>query len=240
MKKIISFILLFAIMSTSMVTFADNKNITYGTGKIVDEFGNSIVVDNENIRIVKSPTKNGSIIIKYFKKTGKFEMLNEDRKLMKHHKSTNLESQQSLYNTRSYSGGDYQKTFYNYEYDAGNAMTPWDLMRPQSNTNFLDQYHFLSWEDSDSRQYLFEFADAVEILDDAEKDFILVVGFGAVDILREFALAAPGGQIAQISAVLIAAGKNGPDILDAGIVIGEAASECLDTYNYVLDNFRWR
>lgn len=234
MKRVISLVMVFTIiMSMSVLSFAD-------ISKSADKYGNVVVVDNNNFRIVKSPTKDGDIFIKYFKKTGKFETIGVDGKIMSNSEKSGLEDNDFSLKSTAYPSGTYQKTFYNYEYFSHDVMSPWELRRPQDKLGVLNYYYFYSWENGESRQYLDEFADDVEELDDAEKNFLLSGGYASLDLIIEFALAAPYGQYAGIAAVLMAVGENSVDVIDAAYVIGDAASECADSYFYVLDNFRWR
>ncbi|SHI35278.1 hypothetical protein SAMN02745751_00104 [Dethiosulfatibacter aminovorans DSM 17477] len=43
-----------------------------------DEFGNVMTIDNDEVRVVESPTEDGIITVKYYKKTGAFEIIDAD------------------------------------------------------------------------------------------------------------------------------------------------------------------
>lgn len=80
MKKIISMMLIVVmLMNISVITFAASKHEL----EKADTYGNIVVEDNNMVRIVKSPTEDGYMTIKYFKQTGKFEILDTEGKVMK-------------------------------------------------------------------------------------------------------------------------------------------------------------
>jgi uncharacterized protein YxeA len=78
MKKIVSLIIVIVIaVILAIVSFADEslpENSKLSVGE-ADEYGNVVTVDNDDVRVVTSPTSEGTITIKYYKKTGDFEII---------------------------------------------------------------------------------------------------------------------------------------------------------------------
>jgi len=230
------------ISSIILVSYAD-ENLSKDSdisSILADKYGIVVTIDNDSIRVVTSPSKNGTITIKFYKKTGVYEIIDVkgnstiiDKSVIEMYEKELMEE---AVKSASYPDGSYQNTFYNYEYEANNLVDPWELRRPNGAFN---TYYFWCYENSTTVSSLDDFADAVEVLDDVEKDFILTVGSGAIEVLYTFVQAAPGGQIAQIIAVLNAGGYAGVDVYNAATDVGNAASDCHDNYFYVYNNYAY-
>lgn len=239
MKKIISLIIVMVmVLSLGMESFADeslskNNDIS---ANIADKYGIAVTVDNNDVRVVTSPTENGIVTVKFYKKTGTYEIIDAKGKSTTIDKSVRDEQMEFGTESASYPDGTYQNTFYNYEYEANNFVAPWELRRPDGPFN---TYYFWCYENATTVSSLEDFADAVEVLNDAEIDFILEVGASAIEVLYAFVTAAPAGQLGQIFAVLEAGGYAGVDVYDAATVVGNAAEGCYDNYYYVFNNYAY-
>ena len=78
MKKIVSLVIVIVMVVILVrVSFRDesvpeNNKLSVGEA---DEYGNVVTVDNDEVRVVTSPTSEGTITIKYYKKTGDYEII---------------------------------------------------------------------------------------------------------------------------------------------------------------------
>lgn len=240
MKKIISLIIVMVmVLSLGVVSFADERLLKNSdiSANIVDKYGNAVTVDNNDVRVVTSPTEDGIVTVKFYKKTGTYEIIDVKGKSTTIDKSVRDEQREFGTESASYPDGTYQNTYYNYEYEANSFVAPWELRRPDAGP--FSTYYFWCYENTTTVSSLEDFADAVEVLNDAEGDLILEVGAMGIDLLYAFVTAAPAGQLGQIFAVLEAGAYSSVDIIEAATVVGNAAEDCYDNYYYVFDNYAY-
>lgn len=240
MRRIISLVLVMIMISSlGMVGFAEeslseNNDLS---SSIADKYGIVVKEDNDYVKVVTCPTEEGIVTIKYYKKTGDYEIIDEKGNSSIIEKSDpgtyEKELMEEELKSASYPDGAYQHTFVNYEYEAHNFVAPWELRRP----NGLSYYYFYSYETSSSVNALDAFADDVEVMDDVEKDLILSAGAGIIDLLYAFAEAAPGGQIAIIYAIVEAGVYAGFDFGCALLDVSDAMDDCWDSYYNVYNNY---
>lgn len=243
MKKIISLVIVMAmVLSLGVVSYADENFSREGdiSANIADKYGIVVTVDNDDVKVVTSPSKDGTITIKFYKKTGAYEIIDVEGNSTTIDKSVieiyEKELMEEAVKSASYPDGSYQNTFFNYEYEANNFIAPWELRRPNG---AFDTYYFWCYENSTTVGSLDDFADTVEVLDDVEKDFLLALGSGAIEVLYALVEAAPAGQIAQIIAVLNAGGYMAVDMVNAATDVSNAVIDCHDNYFYVYNHYAY-